>query len=487
MASVVNEPRGRRRVEFFALDGKRKKVRLGRITGAAARTFAHRLERLVTARRYGDVPDAELRRWLDTLDDRTHAKLAAFDLIAPRLSLTLGEFLDQFMAGCVGMKPSSRAKLEQTKRKLIAVIGASTPLRKLTPQHADAWAAAVAGTVEVSTARIHNGNAKTMFLQAVRRKLIPESPFAHLAAGPTPRELERYVTEDELWRVIDRCPSTEWKLWLALPFYAMLRVPSETQTITWNRVDLGSRRMTVRRPKTERFTNHAWTTVAIPSRLWQLLSDQKASAGDRPTVFRLRRTGYLQKKLAGFVTAAGVAPWPAFFTTVRASGEMFWQGVGIDEGHASRLAGHSTAVSRRHYVRSVPDPVLERMANHGAEAAQKPAQQATEAGGNKGQAAVSASAENSTSQQPDAPYGAQTTGLAVEARGIEPLSQDHANEGLYMLRRSFVVVPRDEDRHPSRGIRRKFLGRPPPSERTAQPAFAASVSRASTLCRGCLN
>jgi len=59
----------------------------------------------------------------------------------------------------------------------------------------------------------------------------------------------------------------------------------------------------------------------------------------------------------------------------------------------------------------------------------------------------------------------------MEAGRIELPSQEVTDVGLYMLRRCFVVVPHDEHRHPSRGIRRFFLAGRQRQNAPASPLF----------------
>jgi hypothetical protein len=58
----------------------------------------------------------------------------------------------------------------------------------------------------------------------------------------------------------------------------------------------------------------------------------------------------------------------------------------------------------------------------------------------------------------------------MEAGRIELPSQDNEDDGLYMLRRCFIVVLRAEHRHSSRRIRRIFLAELPMSKQLGQPA-----------------
>ena len=83
MASVCNDPRGKKRILFFDESGERKVIRLGRCSAKQAEAIKTRLENLITARLGGGMDD-EVARWITGMDDGLHAKLAAVGLVQPR-------------------------------------------------------------------------------------------------------------------------------------------------------------------------------------------------------------------------------------------------------------------------------------------------------------------------------------------------------------------------------------------------------------------
>lgn len=68
---------------------------------------------------------------------------------------------------------------------------------------------------------------------AKRRKIIDANPFDSLRSGPTPSKDIRYITPDEIQRVIDACPDAEWRLLFGLARYAGLGIPSESHRLIW--------------------------------------------------------------------------------------------------------------------------------------------------------------------------------------------------------------------------------------------------------------
>jgi len=75
----------------------------------------------------------------------------------------------------------------------------------------------------------------------------------------------------------------------------------------------------------------------------------------------------------------------------------------------------------------------------------------------------------------------------MEAEGIEPSSQDNRDSSLYMLRRCFDLGSWRDHRQPRHEPRRLYLARVATSDESSQPAVSATGSRASPVCRGCLN
>ena len=83
-----------------------------------------------------------------------------------------------------------------------------------------------------ATLKIHAGNAKSLFAEALRRKLVPENVFLHLASGPTPSKNDRYVTPEECDAILAACTDWKFKLVFGLARLAGLRIRSEGFALT---------------------------------------------------------------------------------------------------------------------------------------------------------------------------------------------------------------------------------------------------------------
>src|SRR5687768_15912931 len=100
MASVVDDPNGRKRILFIGADGKRRAIRLGKATAKQADAFKVKVEQLVSASILGHSPDDETSRWVAGLNDVTHGRLAAVGLVKGRgrTHTTLEAFVDAYIA-----------------------------------------------------------------------------------------------------------------------------------------------------------------------------------------------------------------------------------------------------------------------------------------------------------------------------------------------------------------------------------------------------
>src|SRR6516165_6376423 len=120
MASVVNDPNGRRRILFVAPDESRKSIRLGKIDRKSADAIARHVEALLSAKIGGQPVPRDTAAWLANIGPKLHDKLAAAGLVEAVSRATLGEFLDAFIANRKPTAaPNTITNLGQAKRRLV--------------------------------------------------------------------------------------------------------------------------------------------------------------------------------------------------------------------------------------------------------------------------------------------------------------------------------------------------------------------------------
>lgn len=207
MASLCNDPRGKKRILFFDESGERKAIRLGKCSAKQAEAFKVRLENLITARLGGGMDD-EAARWVAGMGDDLHAKLAAVGLVQPRQSSTLGEFIDRYIQDRTDVKPTTATTYAQARRHLTTFFGAEKPLRDITDVDAEQWRLHLAreGLAEASV-RKFSGIAKQLLKAAVKRKLVTENPFSSLeSSAKANKKREYFVSRQEAQKVLAACP-----------------------------------------------------------------------------------------------------------------------------------------------------------------------------------------------------------------------------------------------------------------------------------------
>jgi len=131
MASLSKDAGGKKRITFNALDGsdKRVTIRLGKVSVKIAESFRTRVEALICAKDTGTTIDRETSRWVASLPDKMHERLARVGLVEPRAARddALAELIDRFVAQA-DVKQATLDAYRQTTNSLLDAFGADTPV-----------------------------------------------------------------------------------------------------------------------------------------------------------------------------------------------------------------------------------------------------------------------------------------------------------------------------------------------------------------------
>jgi hypothetical protein len=68
MASISKQPNGHKTIQFNAPCGRRKSIRLGRVSLRAAEALKFKIEQIVSSKITGHALDDETSRWLANAD-----------------------------------------------------------------------------------------------------------------------------------------------------------------------------------------------------------------------------------------------------------------------------------------------------------------------------------------------------------------------------------------------------------------------------------
>ena len=386
MASVINDPNGRKRIQFIAGDGSRKTIRLGKATVRQAEAVKVRVEQLVLASTgVAGVVDDETARWLTGLDEVAYDKFAAVGLVGQRERAKLGAFLDAYIKGRHDVKAGTTTVYGHTRRNLLDFFHADKPLRDITPGDADQWRLHLIGEgLADNTVRRRCGIAKQFFRVAVRRKLIMSNPFENLksAVQGNPQKFP-FITRGDAEKILAACPDAQWRLVFALSRFGGLRCPSEHYGLTWADINWQHGRMLVRSPKTAHHSGHESRLVPLFPELlpylWEVFDKAEPGTEHVVTLYRERgdvRACNLRAQFRRIIIRAGLKPWPKLFQNLRSTRETElaeqWP-----EHVVCAWIGNSSAVARKHYLQ-VTEEHFERaagMSDDTGKAAQNAAQQ----------------------------------------------------------------------------------------------------------------
>jgi integrase len=381
MASVIQDPNGRKRVSWTAEDGSRPAIRLGKTTKKQADAFARKIEAMLAAKTTGMPIDAETARWLADLPVSLHDKLAAQTLVEPRpetRTVTVESLLAAYFT-TLDHKASSVTRMEQARKALTEFFGGSRDATTITEAEAESWRSEYRQRYSPSTTSRTVKYARQFWRWAKRRGMVSENPFEHLRAGSQTNANRRvFIDRATITKVIDVAPDAEWRLLIALSRYCGLRVPSEALALRWADVDWANHRLRVRSSKTEHHEGKGERLVPmfpeVREELLALFGD--APEGSETVIRRYRKGANLRTQFCRIIRRAGLTPWPKVWHNLRASRQTEL----ADQFPAHVVCawiGNSEAVAMDHYLQ-VTDAHWERAIESGAECGAQAAQNAAQ-------------------------------------------------------------------------------------------------------------
>jgi len=417
MASIINDPNGRRRILFVAPDGSRKAIRLGKIDRKSSESIGRHVETLLSAKGSGEAVKPATAAWLTTVGDKLKAKLAAVGLIdGQAAALKLLSWCEEYIAGRKDLAPRTAARLEFSSRLLVEHFGADRRLDSVTVGDAEGYSRWLSLSRAGNTVRREIGRAKQFFGAAVKHERLLRNPFAGMVSRTRPnRTRDHFVTRVEAAKILDACPDAEWRLIITLCRYAGLRCPTEVLALKWGDILWDQCRMNIPNVKTGKQTGESFRTIPIFPEVREQLDEVFLLSPEKSEhVIRRYRdvNANLRTQLGRIARRAEVTLWEKPFVNMRAS-----CATELAQTYPAYIVtawlGHSQAIAEAHYWQVTED--------HFQRAAQNPAQH--EAAGKRLEG-KSSDGENSESEfvQYVATRDDILHKMPVPLRGFEPLS-----------------------------------------------------------------
>jgi integrase len=379
MASICDDPGGRKRVLFNGQDGLRRPIRLGKMSRKQADSFKIRLENLIADRNAGHAPSVELAAWIRGLDSVIRRRLVAAGLLSDDglANVKLGGLLDHFFAGLV-VKSSTVVVYRQASRNLLEFFTKDRLVRKIRPLDADKWRQyLVQCELAQPTISKRVKTARQIFKRALKWKMITENPFEDVKAGSQTNKSRMYfISRKDADKVLAACPDAQWRLIFVLSRFGGVRCPSETLALKWSDVDWERSRLRIPSEKTEHLEGHDCRWIPMFPELRPHLMEvfDKAEEGTEYVITRYRvQNENLRTQFQRIVCNAGLTPWAKPFHNLRSTRETELAEIYPIHVVCAWL-GNSRAVAQDHYLQVTESHFARAI----REAAQNPAQQGAE-------------------------------------------------------------------------------------------------------------
>ena len=217
-------------------------------------------------------------------------------------------------------------ELVNKAKDLVDCFTAGKPLQDFTAGDGDNFRLYLLGRgLAENTVRRRCGRAKQFFTAAVRQGLIDRNPIESLKSNVQANtDRFHFVTRETIDKIMDACPSNEWRLIIALSRYGGLRCPSEVLALKWGDINWECNRIRVPSPKTEHHTGGESRIIPMFPELVGPLNAVYHEAKPRTeyVIMSYRNaTQNLRSRLLDFIHWAGLEPWPKLYQNMRSTRE----------------------------------------------------------------------------------------------------------------------------------------------------------------------
>ena len=354
MASLYIDKRGYYEIQYLCRrTGKRPKIRLGTKNERESKRMHEKIEDLINAINNGITISDECLTWLKKVE---RSKLFA-DLL--KLGLTgklsfqinatdLNSFLNDYIETRASYKQSTLKNLRTAANLLLAFFGNEKKVSEVTPADGENFfhylkkQAYAPATISRAMRR-----AITFFKFAQKSKILVDNPFSGIKLPKqTNRARMQFIDRPTIQKVLDHCPSTQWKLIVCLARVGGLRIPSELVGLTWNCIHWDKETMTVLSPKTEHIEGGAFREIPLFPEIKSLLKEalKDAPKGEKMIFPKIFTATNLRRGLTRIIENAGIPVWTKLFQNLRAS-------------RASELANEYPAAQIKSWLGNLPDNI----------------------------------------------------------------------------------------------------------------------------------
>ena len=341
----------------------RPRIGLGAVTKKEAGSACGFVENLVSYCNTGKELKPDTQKWLNTIRPFVRRRLEALGLIEPEAKpqeaknqTTLSDWIDGYIKGRTDAKPGTITAMNQAVDNLYEFISKDTLLVDFTPHDADKFRRHLlaAGLAE-STTRRRCKYAKQFFAQAIKARIISSNPFDDVpVAGRSNTDRQQFISREDILKVIEACPNSQWKLIFTLSRYGGLRIPSELFGLRWEDILWDKKRFIIHSPKTEHHEGKETRICPLFPELEACLLEvfEQSEAGQTHviTIYNENNSN-LRTQAIRIIKRSGVKVWPKLFNNLRSSRET--ELVETFPIHVvTEWLGNSPDIANKHYLQT---------------------------------------------------------------------------------------------------------------------------------------
>ena len=382
MASVGTDQGGLRRILFYAPDGSRKTIRLGKCSKRDADSLRLKVEDLLACKIRKLPFDRELAIWTESIDPRLRKRFQLAGLLeqpdCPDITKakSVESFLDEYMERYgKSKKPGTREVWKQVMGNLKTYLPKGILLREVTAGHAKKFHESLKSSGMASTTIYKRiGFSRQFFNDALDWELIDKNPFLKVKPANASAKSNVEVPRDTIDALLKHCDLT-WKIIVTLSRYAGMRCPSEVLSLRWSDIDWEAGRMDITEPKVEHHAGRGKRCCPLFPEVREILEVAKVQARegaeyvvDHAEYRRAACSEYgwrnanLRTQFTRILKKAGIEPWDRIFHSMRASRQTELEAqfplhvVCSWLGNSPRIAQRSYLLVTEDHFHSASDP-----------------------------------------------------------------------------------------------------------------------------------
>jgi Integrase len=182
--------------------------------------------------------DKRLRTWIETANPRLRNKLANHGFIKIPKRITTKELWQGFLTQKEEVAESTLDTYVAAQTRFFTFFKEDEWITDLTEDRMIDWKKALKERYAEATVAGTLAKAKAVFNWAVKQQGLEANPLKDVERGSYKnRKNDRYITEEEYYRLLEAAVCQEWRVIFALVRVGGLRAPSEILGVRWSKVD----------------------------------------------------------------------------------------------------------------------------------------------------------------------------------------------------------------------------------------------------------